>query len=839
MNLFDFFNPNKKKANPKQKKEFTFNYGAWQDYNQKTFQKAVNDYDEAKKEAYQLRIKLLPAYSLMYYFYDSIPAVSASVNFKANLLARGWQKGWEIRDINGYRVNNLTKYIEYKYNITNDIEKASKQLDLYGICFDAEFARGKDDAYYKLIPANELSAIYVNPDTFEIINLSWDNSDVFYYKNITRYDLKGNLNFSTVSIEDPSDMFLGALRIGAMNDLLKVLDLDNENLLRFLKQAAFPGVIALVDGEYVQQEDIQKALANLNEKNTRFKPQTIENAFNEAGGSNVEFVTVKQQMENRLTDEEKKEVDGKIFDNLQIPRKLMGMSTSGMGANEYQTALNDFVLRAYDPQRLKIENLFNSFRIPKILERLEKDGYFEDYKITVDGEERQATKDDFIFCIKDLETESAEVRRQSWIDLMKAGGATVADAKIRGFDIREDEVEDDDQVYLQPQNLNIIKRGQRREKEQIETSQGKVDLIGEEVAEEETEEIEEGETTQEVIEETEKAKKIKSLNQLFSEEYSFARLNRWNKGAKRRKQLKSFFEKATGNIVEESLKSKTKKDLVKDFNLAFKKSYNVNIKKLAQAKQQGMLEVEAFKQVKPIKDSLDYLAVTDKLAIFAKIGQKDILNQFEEQTGDNVSPETRKALDKALSKAINIRVSNLLGLDEVREKATTDQVLKEIEEELKKEENEINWSILMPLLLQVLLPYQDNLSLDTTTQNQLISIFNQLTDDEILEIINDNEAVISEVEQKILDKIDERSELVGDDNASSLIAVGQLLTASFLGAKTKTWIRTTSAEPRMSHLQTAGTTIGFYQYFTHSDGTVQFWSQESINCKCSIKVNFI
>jgi hypothetical protein len=81
-----------------------------------------------------------------------------------------------------------------------------------------------------------------------------------------------------------------------------------------------------------------------------------------------------------------------------------------------------------------------------------------------------------------------------------------------------------------------------------------------------------------------------------------------------------------------------------------------------------------------------------------------------------------------------------------------------------------------------------------------------------------------------------RAEIIADTETSRAASRGELAAVDKSGKKptTKTWLLTTSKDPRVAHLAQVGVTIPFGDTFP--DGS--FWSNELPNCKCGIKVGY-
>lgn len=79
-----------------------------------------------------------------------------------------------------------------------------------------------------------------------------------------------------------------------------------------------------------------------------------------------------------------------------------------------------------------------------------------------------------------------------------------------------------------------------------------------------------------------------------------------------------------------------------------------------------------------------------------------------------------------------------------------------------------------------------------------------------------------------------RAALLTWDNLGKSFANGVIGFVSRFLPVYKTWLETTSRVPRDEHLAVVGETVPFNDRFSHG----QFWSQESINCKCGVDIQF-
>jgi hypothetical protein len=97
-------------------------------------------------------------------------------------------------------------------------------------------------------------------------------------------------------------------------------------------------------------------------------------------------------------------------------------------------------------------------------------------------------------------------------------------------------------------------------------------------------------------------------------------------------------------------------------------------------------------------------------------------------------------------------------------------------------------------------------------------------------------AVQAAYKRAVAERARTRAEIIADTETSRAASRGELAAVDKSGKKptTKTWLLTTSKDPRVAHLAQVGVTIPFGDTFP--DGS--FWSNELPNCKCGIKVGY-
>jgi len=183
------------------------------------------------------------------------------------------------------------------------------------------------------------------------------------------------------------------------------------------------------------------------------------------------------------------------------------------------------------------------------------------------------------------------------------------------------------------------------------------------------------------------------------------------------------------------------------------------------------------------------------LLFFALLGARDAERQSTMNGDKELTSEQRANIDSYIEMYVRSRLSQLFGTDEP------------IPEELKAN------SLTNPELPQ---------SLNATTLAVLTGII----------VSNNGDA--EKIREDLSKNAEKRAELIANQEAGRAMAVGMYISALTLGATKKTWLRTISKDPRDVHLKQVDVTVPFTSLFP--DGS--FWSNELINCKCGIKLEY-
>lgn len=760
--------------------------------------------------------KLTPYWSIYQNMFAKIPAVSSAINKKKDAII---SSDWQFKDINGYYNQELTDYINKEFNLINIISKASLQYDLYGTVIYTHYTSSDDKIpkpIFKLIPAGETRNYTVDLYSGEVTSLSWETNDVFNFSKIDLFDLQGNRNFWIGKIEDVDDQFLGQPLLRSLYTELDGKLQDDENYQLFLRNASFPGIIAMVSGdaEQITIDELNNFLSSLRDKEQRFKGSVVTNSTDSEGNPMIQFQTIKQAIENRLSLDEKKEINGQVYDCLLIPRKLMGLSTSGMGANEYETAMLDYKLNCIKPRTTQITQDLNNFVLPIIMTYLEDSGYFrkKQFKIKIDNTEKLATKDDFQFFFNEMEVETNSQKRESYLRGYELGIFTVSEVKEKAFDYKTKDLLDDDNFRKFKNNDYIVKEGELKSGS-FTSAGGSSELAnistqdqGQDIAEEQTESSEEQELVNNVNN-TVNSNFIKSLDKSIE----IADLKVRNSG-KVKKVINNFYTKADEySKIPDLLITSKAKDQAGEIINSLKKQYgDINIDVIIDWIEKNGLDLRepeskdrilTFINLKlnKIENYFDIDNLVETMLFVARLGTAGVENNLNTKLNDS----QKKTIQKEINSYSKERVKNLLGYKPEK--------IPEYEDEIFN-------------------PYFDG-SLDITSNNVITNIIQSvlinyptLSKDKQIQMIKENLNLNAE----------ERGNQINQDNLSKAFGLAGFLASKILGARKKTWLRTKALNPRDTHLKMVGETVDFNKPFSNGSK----WTQEEINCQCSIKVSF-
>lgn len=378
-----------------------------------------------------------PEWNKTNWMYRLIPAVRAGVNKKASTLLA---TGWRIQDKNGMIQTDLTAKVEEVGKLRDLVLKASKQYDVYASVIYYYDTTTKGYVNIKCIPVSEIGNIYVTTD-FKLKAFDWNGNSFFMNKAI-------NDNFYMGAEADLDDQLFGAPCLLALENVLDGYLADQENYKQFLENGAFPGVFAMVADDIEQEtiEELNSQLSSLGNKSNRYRASIIPGALDSEGRNLISFVTFKQNIENRLTQEEKEAQEGLVYDALLIPRKIMGQQTQGLGSDEYQVALLDYQNSCIRPRVAMLESDINKFVLPKILKYIEDENWFKEnnVRVKIGNRTRIATAEDFYFAFNDIDLQNIDKKQTNYLEAYKLGAMSIGEMKVRAFNYRPSEIAEEE-----------------------------------------------------------------------------------------------------------------------------------------------------------------------------------------------------------------------------------------------------------------------------------------------------------------------------------------------------------------------------------------------------------
>lgn len=353
----------------------------------KLVKKAQQVFDETS-------ITILPQFQIMADFFANVVSVASNINFIVNTISG---VDFFIDD-----EDETFEKIKKDFNFDFLIRKLALQLEVYGTLLVRNELVGKKPLI-SAIPLDEVLLFYGSRKEQTLTKINWYSRE--FSESVWLENSEKNKTFFTDRIADLDSSVFG---FPVLRSVLTIVDgklKDDENYQLFLQNGSFPGILVFVpQDEIALKNEMDSFLRQLRDSKSRFKSSVIQNALADDGKPKVAFQSIKQQMENRLTIEEKREIDGQIQDVLGIPRGIIGFNnkTGGLNSTEYEAKMNLFFSTAILP-RLKFlvsflnreimpifakfygkEKLELSFNLPKVeLGSEMRKSYLEGFKSKV------------------------------------------------------------------------------------------------------------------------------------------------------------------------------------------------------------------------------------------------------------------------------------------------------------------------------------------------------------------------------------------------------------------------------------------------------------------------
>lgn len=411
-------------------------------------------------------IGLVPDWHLFNLWYSNFPAVSiASNKISNNALATRWRYDNVVSkepDI------VLTNAVNKLFNLDYLIPKIFTQIIIYGTAFGVKWGKtGKQkEVNYlgktiktpnfelNLVPAVETSDFFVNTATNQIEAFTWQN-EVYHY---TEFAVKKG-NFYIMKRQALDDWYFGDSYLVPFFNSIDTVRKDNINYHTGLKNKSLPGTIWYIDTDKVSNGDEIGDTLESHIRAWREDGKFKSIKINAPDGS-VRAEHVKMDLSERLSLEERREVNQDIFRAFQIPLAKAGYKIdSGLDETGHEVNQVDYAVDVFEPTSRICEKGFHEFYDALILAYMEKIGFFEQYNIKTieDGKERTARATDFEFNMNSFETELPTVKSKRIREGALHGFYTNQEVASLGDRMRPDQLENRPGEFFIPDNVVVVK----------------------------------------------------------------------------------------------------------------------------------------------------------------------------------------------------------------------------------------------------------------------------------------------------------------------------------------------------------------------------------------------
>jgi hypothetical protein len=801
----------------------------------KVFEKAIELYKEQNSTIANTRFVMGPNFGIYASMYGTVDAWADAVNFKASAIPKWGMFDWaEMEKDEGKRKANIlvTKEVERRAGLTNIIQKASKGYSNYGTTFYVIFKSQKAGKLYKVIPASETLNYIVNLDSFMLDSLSWNDGRIWNYKTLPRINKQtGKPNYHVGVVADSDDQIFGTPPPRALFTIFDGKLRDDENYMLFLKNASFPGIMALVPNDATPSEiaNIESALRSMRDPDTKFKGSVIKAIGEGKGGEafkRVEFTTVEQRLDNRMTVEEKREIDDKAKDALGIPRGLFAYKQGGgLGSNENEVAMVQLKNYCLDPHTALIKKDLDSLFIPDILEDMERDGFFQqvNVKIRRNGMDKQPTAKDFTFDFYPVQIELPSAVFAQKSENKKTALQAYSQKVITAQEMRDEleietpeELKDKFQYLISPNSIitepiNEVETKQENEVTDIDDSDTSNDGGDLSKKDDENKPDDNLQTIQKSISPDEVLEYLKSNTHKYTSKKKDARffVNKINNNEN--SNLPELLQSSEANMLKTKIKEALDKQSKSiDINSILKKvdlkkiQKQLNLKEKAIDPESPELRSELEKVIGENIDPLDtHLIVEELIAtmiFYARLGMEEGNRQALNAGVDVLTPEQIGLIRTQVLAWVNDRTQNLMGLQSGN---TDGQITNPF---YQGNLNQTSIALLAGSIVSLLNTTQ------TTDIDKLTSAFDSSSDE----------------------RNTERARLITENNLAMVYGLGLFLAANALKAQTKTWMKSTAINKRDYHLAIVGETVPINAPFSIGD----YWTNIEPNCQCSIKLGW-
>lgn len=537
-----------------------------------------------------------PKFNTFWTFYQIFPEVSTPINRIASRVAA---LSGRLYDDQGNVKDKETQELYARYNLRYLTEEFIQNILIYGQAIVVEFETEETKQKIQLVPSSEVTFWQAN--SFNISEFTWH----WEYKTLNIED-----SFRIIKLANVDSKFFGKSPLTSFYDDLSQLNFDRDNFNQFLRNNSFFG-IAVIPKEGITKaefDSLRNAVKQLNDPRTRYKAGVYQHT--------QEIKQIKQEIQARLSTEEKKYIQTKVSNAVGYPVPLLEKTTSGLGQGEQKTIMQNYKDETIGPLQDQVNEFINNYVLKEI-----------------------ATE------FQGLHWKPNEMQVSTLEDMMKVANMGYAsglfsayEAKTRFLGYSDEDVQDDDK--FRKIGTQIIKEGELRE------------------GDSNTEEVQD-----------ENNENIKSI--ITAENIKEFISNQKTLNGNDKKRIKKFLEKvkkerqdgfSPAEIVIENDRAKMLEDMIKQAMIDQFKDIEFIINKKSLDADDSVSIEEVEEQMNPLANYLDVALLTYYINYLANLGKIDGTNQLDELDMPLTAQE-RAQINLEVQNYADRRVESLLGVN--------------------------------------------------------------------------------------------------------------------------------------------------------------------------------
>ena len=541
-----------------------------------------------------------PPFYTFYNFYQVFTEVQTPIDRIADRVA---SLAGALYNKDGYIDQAKTDQLYAEYNLKEITAEFVRHRLLYGQVVVALFDEDDRKNKIQLIPSDQVTLWQTKG--FSIEKLSWR----FEATTLDVID-----DFRVLRIPSVNSKFFGKSPLTSFYDDLNQLALDRDNFNYFLKNNSFFGIAVIPNDDLNddQLDALLQAAKQLNNPVSRYKAGVY------AGVKDLK--QIKQEIQARLSTEEKKYIAVKASNAVGYPYQLLKESSSGMGQGEQKTVMQNYKDETIDPIQDMVGQFINGFVLKTV---------------TNDYEGLIWKHNEMIISTLD--------------DMMRVANAGFAsglfsayEAKTRFLGYTDDEVQEDDK--FRKIGSNVVKEGELKE--------GDI-------------------TTDEIQDEVESDISQEMRRTITSENIKAFIGNAKSLNGNDKQRIKKFLERVKAErddgfspteIVVQNDRAKMLEEMMIKAYTDQINAFDFIINKKAVNADQPMTEEEIREELTPLVEFLDVGLMTYYINYLMSLGKIDAINQIEE-LGLELTDLERTDVNKEITEYANKRVESLLGFD--------------------------------------------------------------------------------------------------------------------------------------------------------------------------------